>query len=213
MELLSHTDPFTLWLIQYGSIALFVMLLLGIIALPIPDETLMVLSGILMSNGNLLVFPTIAAAYAGSICGISLSYVIGKTLGIFFIHKYGRWIGITAEKLEKAHTWFEKYGKWTLLFGYFIPGIRHFTGFSAGTTSLAYAHFAVFAYIGAVIWASVFLSIGYFFGEYWLSFGSYWISLYDEIEINAEWVIIALLGMSLVISLFFLFKKNRSSSP
>jgi membrane protein DedA with SNARE-associated domain len=157
------------WLNQYGSIALFALLALGIVALPIPDETLIVLSGALIYNGHLNPIPTILAAYAGGMCGITISYFLGRSCGHYVIHKYGKWFGLTSVKLEKGHQWFERYGKWTLFFGYFIPGLRHFTGLIAGSVDLKYRQFALFAYSGAFLWASIFLTIGYFLGNYCLS--------------------------------------------
>lgn len=165
METLMDNETLSFWLIHYGSFALFLLLALGIIALPIPEETLMVLAGILMHKGLLQIPPTVMATYAGSICGISISYVLGRTLGNYFIHKYGSWIGLTEQRLQQANSWFERFGKWSLLIGYFIPGVRHFTGFSAGVTNLEYKQFAIFAYIGAILWGTLFLSIGYFFGN------------------------------------------------
>lgn len=165
METLMDNETLSFWLIHYGSFALFLLLALGIIALPIPEETLMVLAGILMHKGLLQIPPTVMATYAGSICGISISYVLGRTLGNYFIHKYGSWIGLTEQRLQQAHSWFERFGKWSLLIGYFIPGVRHFTGFSAGVTNLEYKQFAIFAYIGAILWGTLFLSVGYFFGN------------------------------------------------
>jgi membrane protein DedA with SNARE-associated domain len=49
--------------------------------------------------------------------------------------------------------------------GYFIPGVRHFTGFSSGMATLPFHHFALFAYSGALLWVTSFLTIGYFFGH------------------------------------------------
>lgn len=167
MDFLPDTDTLSAWLIHYGSFALFGLLVLGILALPIPEESLMILAGILMYNEKLHIGSTVISAYAGSICGITVSYLLGRTAGHFVITKYGSWLGLTPERIETMHQWFERYGKWMLFFGYFIPGVRHFTGFTAGTSELEYRKFALFAYSGAVVWVSTFLSIGYFFGGYW----------------------------------------------
>jgi membrane protein DedA with SNARE-associated domain len=153
-------------LLHYGSFVLFVLLMLGIIALPIPEETLMVFAGALMDKGVLLIPLTIFAAIAGSICGITVSYFLGRTGGSFLVHRYGNWIGITEKRLDKAKSWFNHFGKWALFIGYFIPGLRHFTGFSAGAAEIDYRQFALFAYSGAIVWVSTFLSIGYFLGDY-----------------------------------------------
>jgi membrane protein DedA with SNARE-associated domain len=186
-------DMFMTWINQYGSIALFFLLALGIVALPIPDETLIVLSGALIRNDHLHFFPTAIAAYAGGMCGITLSYLLGRSCGHFVVHKYGSWVGLNSIKLEKAHRWFEHYGKWTLLFGYFIPGFRHFSGLLAGSVALNYKEFALFAYVGAFIWASFFLSIGYFLG-------SYCFELFNHLEITFDKLLIAVAILLVIIA-------------
>lgn len=154
------------WLINHGSLVIFIMLSLGILALPIPEETLMVLAGVLMHKEKLAILPTILCAYGGTIAGITMSYILGRTLGSFLLHKYGRWVGITLARLEKAHSWFQRFGGWLLTFGYFIPGVRHLTGLSAGSSEMNYKDFALYAYFGAILWASFFLSFGYFAGNF-----------------------------------------------
>lgn len=167
MESTLTDNALQMWLLHYGSFALFFLLTLGILALPVPEETLMVIAGVLMNKGELQIPHTVAAAFLGSLCGISLSYLLGRTAGHFLIQRYGKWIGVGQKQLDRAHAWFERFGKWTLFIGYFIPGVRHFTGFTAGSTELNFKEFALYAYTGAIIWVSTFLSIGYFFGDYW----------------------------------------------
>ncbi len=195
-------DTFAILLLDYGSIALFFLLALGIVALPIPDETLMVISGVLIHQGHLYALPTIIAAYLGSMCGMTLSYILGRTAGHFIVKRYGKWIGINDQNLQKAHDWYEYLGKWTLTFGYFIPGVRHITGIFAGMTELEYSKFALFAYTGAFLWATVFLSIGYFFGPYW----THILGFLDEHPIE-------LLGSLFFIILFVWWIKRNGTTP
>jgi len=58
-------------------------------------------------------------------------------------------------------------GRWTLTFGYYIPGVRHFTAYVAGTADMPFPEFAIFAYSGGFLWCMTFLSLGYFLGERW----------------------------------------------
>lgn len=204
MDYLPDIETLSVWLLHYGSLVLFILLALGIIALPVPEETLMVLSGILMSQGHLYILPTILAAFGGSMTGITVSYLVGRTAGNYLILKYGRWVGIKEYHLEKVHHWFERFGKWALFIGYFIPGVRHLTGLSAGTTSLEYHLFALFAYTGAIAWVSTFLSIGYFFGEKWLAY-------FENIEIKGidDYIVIAII-LVLAVAGFLLLRKRNS---
>lgn len=169
MEAFLDPHSISLWLVHYGSVALFVLLAFGIIALPVPEETLLVVAGILMGHHKLHILPTLIAAYSGSMCGITVSYLVGKSAGHYLLLRYGSWVGLTQDKLDHVHLWFRRYGTWTLFFGYFVPGVRHFTGLCAGMAALEYPRFASFAYAGAIVWASTFMSAGYFFHRYWLS--------------------------------------------
>lgn len=199
MEFLTDHELLAQWLLHYGPFALFGLLALGIIALPVPDETLMVLSGVLMYKGTLSIPTTVFATIAGSITGITISYFIGRTLGHYVVVRFGGWLGVTDEKIHKAHDWFDHLGKWALFFGYFIPGVRHLTGILAGSIALEYTHFALFAYTGAIVWASTFLSLGYFFGNYWVE-AFEWAEIYID-----ELVVVALLALGI----WLLFHKPK----
>jgi membrane protein DedA with SNARE-associated domain len=195
-------ESLNLWLVEYGPIAIFFLLAAGIIALPVPEETLMLISGILIDKGCLHPAYTVLAAYGGCLCGITTSYLIGRSSDNFFIKKWGPRFGLTPVKMAKFSKWFEKYGKWALFYGYFVPGVRHFTGFSAGMSGLTYSRFALFAYSGAIVWASTFLSIGYFFGEY----GG---AVIETLEGNVDELLSILI---LVIVIFFLIKIRREEN-
>jgi membrane protein DedA with SNARE-associated domain len=197
METTFIPETLSFWLTQYGSFALFALLALGIFALPIPDETLMVLAGILVAHNKLSVFPTALAAILGAVTGISVSYVIGRVAGTFLIRKYGHWLGITEAKMQRVHNGFERVGPWALLMGYFIPGVRHLTGYVAGITEMHYKYFALFAYGGATIWAAVFLSLGYFLGDRW----EYMTELLEE---RWEYCFLAAVAIIIVFAVAFL---------
>jgi len=176
---------------QYGHIAIFCLLVLGIVGLPVPDETLLTFAGYLVSRGRFHYLPTVAVAFAGSICGITISYTIGCTGGLYVIHKYGPYVKFTPERLAQVHRWFERMGRWALFFGYFMPGIRHFTAVIAGTSELEPRIFALFAYSGGLAWVVTFVSLGYFLGEQWAR-------IEHEIHGVLLWVTVALVAGGLI---------------
>ena len=155
------------WVSVYGAPALFVLLMLGIVGLPVPDETLLVFSGYLIFKGTLHPTTTWLCAFAGSACGITLSYTIGRTLGMAAVTKYGKYLHINEAKVAKMQAFFKGYGHWSLTFGYYIAGVRHFTALVAGMSKLEFPIFALFAWGGAAIWLSTFLALGYFLGDRW----------------------------------------------
>jgi len=155
------------WIAQYGYSAIFVLLMFGIVGLPAPDETLLTFSGYLVSRGTFKLHLALLTALGGSMCGITLSYFLGRSFGIALIHRYGRYVRITEAHVNKAHTWFERIGHWGLTFGYFVPGVRHLTAYAAGMSGLEARPFALFAYSGACLWVSAFIGLGYFLGDRW----------------------------------------------
>jgi membrane protein DedA with SNARE-associated domain len=155
------------WIETYGYLGVFLSLMLGMFGLPVPDETILAFVGYLVFKGYFQALPALLAAFLGSICGITLSYLVGRTLGLPLLHKYGKYLHITPARLAQAQQWFEKYGKWSLFGGYFLPGVRHLTALSAGISGLEYRLFAPFAYSGGLLWVVVFLTLGYVVGEEW----------------------------------------------
>lgn len=152
----------------YGYAAIFSLLLLGIVGLPVPDEFLLTGCGFLIYQGSLQPIPTFFSAVAGSMSGITCSYIIGRTAGWKVLHsRYGKLLHLTDDRIKRIHDWFDRIGHWALLIGYFVPGVRHFTAIVAGTSKLEYRSFSLFAYGGAVAWVSAFLFIGHHFGKRW----------------------------------------------
>lgn len=164
-SLITVSESIAQALLQHGSIALFALLTIGIVGMPIPDETLLVTAGFLLAKSKLLLLPTLIAAYAGSMCGISISYAIGCTAGSYLVKKYGHWLGITDKRIARTRHWFNHIGGCVLTFGYFVPGIRHITGYVAGTIEMRLPRFMLFAYSGALVWSTLFLTIGYYLGH------------------------------------------------
>jgi len=155
------------WLIAHGPQALFVLLVLGIVGLPVPDEALLTFSGYLIASGRMRLLAAFAAALSGSMCGITISYWIGRSAGHAFLMRYGPRVGLTEARWRFVENWFEHIGHWALTFGYYIAGVRHFTAVVAGSTEVPYRHFAAYAYAGALLWVSTFLTLGYYLGENW----------------------------------------------
>ena len=124
------------WITQYGYAGIFSLLVFGIVGLPVPDEWLLTFSGFLVFKHTLLFIPTFVAAFLGSASGITVSYTLGRVFDTYVLVKYGWVFHLTPERLARVHSWFERRGRWTLLVGYFIPGVRHFTGYVAGASEL-----------------------------------------------------------------------------
>jgi membrane protein DedA with SNARE-associated domain len=158
---------FDAWCVQHGQAAVFVIMAVGLIGVPMTEETALTVFGLLVHRGTLDFVPSVAAAFLGTACGITVMYVLGRTLGVAAVHRYGRRVGVTEQRMAVAHDWFERIGKWVLAVGYFIPVVRQLTGIAAGVTRVGYMEFAAFAYAGALVWVTAFISLGTFLGMQW----------------------------------------------
>lgn len=161
MELIQH------WITHYGYVGIATLLALGIVGLPIPDETMLAFAGYLIFKGELSAAPAVAAALIGSLGGITISYILGRSTGYPLLHRYGKYVRIGEKEITRVHDFYHRLGGLSLTFGYYIAGVRHLTAYVAGASRLEYATFAAFAYSGAVIWCATFLALGYVLGERW----------------------------------------------
>jgi membrane protein DedA with SNARE-associated domain len=198
-------EAITPWIMQYGCLAVFCLLMLGIAGLPVPDEILLSFVGYLIFRQILSPVPAAAAAFFGSVCGITMSYFLGRIFGLPLVETYGRFICLRMEHLRRVRHWFNRIGKWTLTVGYFFPGVRHFTGFVAGASKLQLPVFAGYAYLGALLWAATFISLGYFLGAEWPVLAAGWLALTEKVHVVALIIII----LSLVILAGYLFIRQR----
>jgi len=177
--------------VSYGYFGIFGALVIGIFGAPVPDELLLTYAGYLSFKGEMQLHLAIVTAFLGSVCGITLSYGVGRSFGLYLFEKYGRYLHLTPERLGKAHDWFGRYGKWTLLAGYFVPGVRHLVACLAGTSRLGFSSFALFAYAGGLLWTSSYVIFGYYMGKDWSRLSE---ELHRHLLLGSVVVITAIVG-------------------
>ncbi len=188
------------WIALHGYPVIFGLFALGIIGLPIPNELLLAYLGYLTFRGELQPVPTVAFAFLGSVCGMSFNYLLGRTIGCYLVRRFGAWFHLTGEKVARAHDWFEHRGRWGLLAGYFLPGIRHATAFAAGTTRMHFLEFSVFTAAGALLWTVLFIALGYLLEDQWSRLTE---QIHHILEISS-------IGALAILSLYlFLVKRSK----
>lgn len=185
---------------DYGYIVLFLSLILGIMAVPIPIEALMGYAGFLSFQGKLNWIGCIASAAAGCTVGMIFAYAIGNKLGMPFFEKYGRKFHLGPERLNSTSLWFKKYGNKLLIVALFIPGVRHLTGYFSGITRLPFRIYASYSFLGSVIWVSTFIGLGKLLGPKWQAF-------HDLIK---KYLVIGSIILAAVILAVFIVKKYRA---
>lgn len=159
-----HVEPL---IRQYGYGGIFVILLLEMIGIPFPAETTLTLAGIEWTNGVFALLPLLIAATAGNVIGSSIAYGIGRFLGRPVILRYGRFVGITEQRLDNAEEKFIRYRILLLLFSKFIAGVRVLVPYLAGINGVSFFIFSFYNLISAVVWATVFIVFGRYAGVAW----------------------------------------------
>ncbi|HVN74720.1 MAG TPA: DedA family protein [Thermoanaerobaculaceae bacterium] len=192
---------------HYGYLGLFGLLMFGIVGIPVPEETLLTFAGVLVYRGHLELEPALLAVFLGSSCGITVSYGLGRGVGRVVTKRLGRFVRVTPEQVDRVEAWFERVGHWGLMWGYFLPGIRHLTAVVAGATRLRYRDFALFAYGGAFLWCLTFVSLGALAGRQWER-------VYAQVHENltiASGVVLAVLVLAVLVR-YIVMRRRRLSS-
>ena len=149
---------------QYGYLALFLLLWLGIIGMPIPDEVVVMTGGFMAALGVLHPLPAFLITYAGVIFGLSIGYVLGKVIGIRSL-KYLERKKNMSKYNNQANQLFERYGCYSLVIGYFFPIIRHIVPYIVGMAKMPYSKYALLSYSTGFAWTLVYFTIGRYFGN------------------------------------------------
>jgi membrane protein DedA with SNARE-associated domain len=155
------------YLNHYGYLGIFLWLALGVFGPPVADELLLLLLGYLVLKGNLHCIPTVAAVVAGTLTGVSLDYLLGRTLGCYLLHRPDSWLSQKYRRIYHLRQWLARSGGWAFTRSYFVPGLRHCAPMVAGLSRLDFPRFAVLTYSGGLLWSLSYISLGYLLAARW----------------------------------------------
>lgn len=136
----------------------------GLIA---PGETAMLVGGLVAGQGQIDVFTLIAIAWACAVAGDVTSLFLGRRLGRRFLIRHGPKVSISEERLRQVEGFFDRHGGKAILLGRFIGLVRAIAPFLAGSSGMTLRRFLPYDVIGAGLWTSSFILLGYVF---WASF-------------------------------------------
>ena len=182
-----------------GYIGIFVMMFLESSFFPFPSEVAMVPAGYLASKGEMSLVAAWLAGAGGSLAGALFNYALGHKLGRPFLQKYGKYLFLKEESLEKVEEFFAKYGHPSTFWGRLVPGVRQYISLPAGIGRMHIPSFALYTFLGAGIWCAVLLGLGYFLGE-------------NEERIKEYLHIILAIVMVLVVAVFFYYRSKAQRS-
>lgn len=155
-------------------LGIFLAMTIESAGIPLPSEVIMPLAGWLFVSDRHLGLSGILAASAvgasGNLAGSTIAYVIGAVGGRPVIERWGRWVLITQEDLDRADHWFNHRGSVTTFVGRLLPVVRTFISFPAGIARMPFGRFAVYTFVGAFLWCIPLTAVGEIWGPKWESF-------------------------------------------
>jgi undecaprenyl-diphosphatase len=160
---LNPTDQILSLISQYGYLVVFFGVMLESVGVPLPGETILIAAGFLVHQGTLNLSETIVFGVLGTIVGNQIGYWAGRQGGRPFVLRWGRYVGVTHERLLRAEGFFARHGGKAVLLARFVPGLRAFGALVAGISRMPWWTFLFYNVIAGVVWATGSILVGYLF--------------------------------------------------
>jgi membrane protein DedA with SNARE-associated domain len=151
---------------QFGYLAVVGLVLIEDFGVPVPGETVLILAAVYAGTGRLNVVLVGLLGFLGAVIGDNIGFAIGHFGGRRLLARYGRYIFLTPERIDRATGFFDRHGGWIIIVARFIEGLRQANGIIAGISGIHWAKFLAFNAIGAALWVAVWTSIGYLSGNH-----------------------------------------------
>ncbi len=151
----------------FGYLAVTVCIMIESSGIPFPGETMLLLASFSAATiaPQLHIPLVIACAALGAILGDNLGYLAGRTGGRALVRRFGRYIFLKPQHLERAERFFAKHGDKTVFFGRFISILRAWAAFLAGINHMRWRNFLLYNAAGGIVWAIVYGTFGYVAGR------------------------------------------------
>ncbi|HET9061025.1 MAG TPA: DedA family protein [Acidimicrobiales bacterium] len=152
---------------HYGYIAVGGLVFLEDFGVPAPGETVLIAGAIYAGAGRLNIVLVAAIAFGAAVLGDNVGYAIGRYGGRELALRWGKYVFITKERLDRAQGFFERHGGKVVTVARFIEGLRQANGIIAGISDMPWAtRFLPFNALGAALWVGLWTTVGYTAGSH-----------------------------------------------
>ena len=151
---------------RFGYLAVVGVVLIEDFGVPLPGETVLVLAAVYAGSGRLNIVLVALLGFCAALLGDNIGFAIGHFGGRRLAERYGRYVLLTPERLDRATRFFQRHGGKIIVVARFIEGLRQANGIIAGTSGMRWTRFLIFNAIGAALWVLVWTSIGYLSGSH-----------------------------------------------
>ena len=150
----------------YGLWVLFAVVMLESMGVPMPGETALVTAALYAGSTHQIgILPVVIVAAAAAIAGDNIGYLIGRSIGLRLIVRYGRYVRLNEARLKVGQYLFLRHGGKIVFFGRFVALLRTLAAVLAGINRMPWPHFLIMNALGGICWASLFGGGAYLFGE------------------------------------------------
>ena len=161
------------FIIQYGYLAVFLLMLAESACIPVPSELIMLFGGALAAGAvpgaHLSLAGVILAGVLGNVAGSYVAWAVGKYAGQAAVRRWGRRVGIRQHEVDRAIGWFDRHGPAAVFFGRLVPVVRTFISLPAGFANMPAGRFGLYTTLGCIPWTAALGVAGYALGANWQS--------------------------------------------
>lgn len=200
-------DRITSLIVQYGYPAVFAAALLEVVFPPIPSEVIFPLVGFVAKNRDLGIENALGMATVGamgSTVGAVVIYYLSRYLGRPAILRYGRFVKIGEQQLQKAERWFYKYGPLAVFSARMVPGVRELISIPAGMGGMHLPKFVAYTFAGSFVWAVALTLLGFYLGEAW-------VNLSESLSVASTTIGTAILVAAILGVIVWYFRRPKNS--
>lgn len=151
---------------RYGIWAVLLFVMIEDFGIPVPGETVLIAASVYAGAGRLSVVAAGVAGFAAAVIGDNIGFAIGHFGGRALALRWGHYVFLTEERLDKAERFFDRRGAWIITVARFIEGLRQANGIVAGITGMRWLRFLAFNALGAALWVGTWVSVGYLAGSH-----------------------------------------------
>lgn len=173
--------------------------------IPFPSEVILPPAGVLVARGEMTFILVLLCSIAGSLLGAYLNYYLGRHFGRrvinYLVQKYGKFILISKNSLDKSDYYFKNHGSITTFTGRLIPAVRQLISIPAGFAMMPLRKFTLYTALGSGIWSTILIYVGILYGNNKENIDSFLSSA----------TIIAIIGVILIIFIYYYIKKSNSN--
>jgi membrane protein DedA with SNARE-associated domain len=197
---------------EAGLPGIFALMAISAACIPIPSEVVMLFAGFAVadpvssaSSHHMTMLGVVLAGLLGTMVGSWVAYGVGRAGRLELLERHGskmKWIPTHPGQIERAESWFTRYGDWAVLFGRVVPFVRAFVSLPAGVAKMPLMRFSVLSLIGSIPWVLALALAGEALGSEW-----------TKIRSGFEYVDYAILALIVVGIVWTVLRRRGRSAP